>query len=306
MLKLSTTSLAVLAATLSFSGAALAQEKVQVGSGQKEFPESVSSLSDGTLFFGSITGGNVLKASPGATTTEEFVPAAADGPKAVIGVLADEASSSVWVCYADLAWFGGQEGLPSMLRSYDAATGAEKGSYTFTGPSFCNDIAIGADGAAYAADTVAGSVVRTTADGGVETWKQDAMLAGADGLSFGPDGTLYVNSVTANKLFRIDVNADGTAGAITEIATSEPLAGPDGMRFGDDGVLYVAQNGSGVASALTIDGDSATVANLEGTYVGPTAVTKVGDTLWVLEAKIGMMQSGEDPGMFFAHPVALK
>lgn len=305
MLKRVVSGLAIsLGATALLATGALAQN-VQIG-GEMAFPESITSLSDGTLFAGSITGGTVHKAAPGATTTEEFIAAQTEGPAAVLGVYADEANSSLWVCYADLVWFSGQQGQPSVLRSFDTATGDVKATYTFPGPSFCNDIATTADGTAYVADTVIGSVVRTTADGGLEDWKVDPILAGADGLSFGPDGDLYVNSVTANKLFRIDVAEDGTAGAITEIATSEPLTGPDGMRFGDDGVLYVAENGTnGRASALTIDGDTATVTALEGTYEQPTAVTIVGDTVWVLEAKLGKLGQ-PDAGLFYAYPVSIE
>jgi sugar lactone lactonase YvrE len=294
------------AGTVLLTAAVHAQEAVQVGNAQMEFPESLTSLSDGTLYFGSLTGGNILKSAPGETTTTEFVAKQADGPQAVLGVFADEANGTLWACYADFAWFQGQQGLPTVLRGFDTASGAVKATYTATGPSLCNDIATTPDGMPYIADTVAGAVLRASGDSGLEVWKADPALAGADGLSFDANGALFVNSVTQNKLFRIDANDDGTAGALTEIATSTPLAGPDGMRFGADGKLYVAENQAGHATALTIDGDSATGATVGDTYDGPTAVTLVGNTLWVLEAKIGKMGGTENPGAFTAHPVALQ
>jgi len=103
------------------------------------------------------------------------------------------------------------------------------------------------------------------------------------------------------------MNADGSAGALTEIATSAPLKGPDGMRFGDDGVLYLAENGAGQVDALTIDGDKAEVKVLKGGFDTPTAVSKVGNTLWVGEAKFSKMdgKSG-DPGAFYAYAVPLQ
>lgn len=294
------------AAVVVASGSALGADKVQIGNGQKEFPESLTSTSDGTLYFGSLTNGTITMAAPGATTTTVFIPKQADGPQGILGVLADEPRGTLWACYSDLAWFAGQQGLPTILRGFDLKTGAVKGEYKATGPSLCNDITVTNDGVPFIADTVMGAVLQGTDDGGFGVFKQDPMLAGADGLAFSPDGDLYVNSVTANKLFRVDLDPNGSAGAVTEIKTSAPLMGPDGMRFGPDGTLYIAENAAGHASAYTIDGDNATGTVLAGTYDGPTAVTQVGDTLWVLEAKIGKFGGTEDPGMFYAYPVALK
>jgi sugar lactone lactonase YvrE len=297
----------ILAASALLVSAASAQDiaKVQIGDGAMEFPESITSTADGTLFAGSITKGVVFRAAPGATATEVFIEAPAEGPSAILGVYADEANGTLWVCYADMAAFSGAEAKPSALRSFDLASGAAKSSYSFEGPSFCNDIATTADGTAYAADTLGGRVVRTAGDV-LEDWVVADNLAGADGLSFGPDGMLYVNSVTTGKLLRVDVGADGAAGAITELTLSEELKGPDGMRFGDDGVLYVAENAAGRVDAVTIDGDNAVVTPLPGqAYDFPAAVTKVGKTLWVLESKIGKLGGADDPGVFYAYPVAL-
>ena len=44
------------------------------------------------------------------------------------------------------------------------------------------------------------------------------------------DGALYVNTFNTGRLFRIPVNADGTAGALVPIETSLPLTRPDGLR----------------------------------------------------------------------------
>lgn len=299
-----------LAASALLASAVLAQDlaKVKIGDSAQEFPESITSTSDGTLYAGSITQGVVYKAAPGATTTEVFISAPSEGPSSVLGVYADEANGSFWACYADMAAFGGGESKPSVLRSYDLVSGVVKAAYTFDGTSFCNDITTTADGSAYAADTLAGRIVRAIPGSDtLEDWAKGGNLAGADGLSFGPDGMLYVNSVTTDKLMRIDIGNDGTAGAIIELQLSEPLKGPDGMRFGDDGVLYLAENAAGRVDAVTIDGDKATVAVLPGDiYDFPTAVTKVGDTLWVLESKLSKLGSADDPGTFYIHSVALK
>lgn len=279
-----------------------AQEAVAIGNSEKEFPESITSTADGTLYAGSMTMGVIYKAEPGADAADVWIEKPAEGPQTVVGVFADEANGTLWACFADLAGFGGQ-GMPSELRAFDLMTGEVKGNYPFPGQSFCNDIATTADGAAYAADTGGGRIMLWKPGANeLEEWLRDDQLAGVDGLSFGPDGALYVNSVTSNKLFRIDM-ADK---AITELKLSQPLDGPDGMRFGEDGKLYIAENRAGRASAATIEGDEASIEPIADGYAAPTAVTLVGDTLWVLEAKINMMMSGEgDPGQFLVHRVEL-
>ncbi|MCF1742145.1 SMP-30/gluconolactonase/LRE family protein [Paradevosia shaoguanensis] len=286
--------------------AAFAADKVQIGD-QKVFPESITSTADGTLYAGSMPLGQVYKAAPGAEKTELLIDKPAEGPGSVLGVYADEAAKTLWVCYSDPAAFGGKtDALPANVVAYDLATAEKKGSYALDKGSFCNDIATTADGSAYIADTSNGSVMLLKPGASaLEVWVKDAKLAGIDGLSFGPDGALYVNSVTANKLLRIDVGADGAAGAITELTTSEPLKGPDGMRFGDDGKLYLAQNGAGRADVVTIEGDNATITKVQDGFKTPTAVTKVGDTLWILDARFADMQAA-DPGLFYAYAAKLQ
>jgi sugar lactone lactonase YvrE len=296
---------ALAAAAAMAASAAIAPHKVKIGANTKVFTQSVTSTADGTLYAGSLTLGALFKAAPDAATAEIWVQKPADGPQAISGVFADEKSGILWACYADLGAFGGK-GMPSQLKAIDLASGAVKGSYPFPDGSFCNDIATTADGTAYATDTAGSRIMRLKAGAGaLEEWIKSDALQGIDGISFAGDGKLYVNSVMANKLMRIDIGADGAAGTVTDLTHSEPIKGPDGMRFGDDGVLYLAENGAGRVDAVTIAGDAATIKALKDGYDAPTAVTKVGSTVWVLEAKIGQLSAGTDPGQFYIWPVAL-
>ena len=248
----------------------------------------------------------MFRAAPGAAKADVFVAKPADGPGAILGVYADEKAGLIWACYSDLALFAGKPGLNSLVRSYDLKSGAAKGSYDLGAGSFCNDIASAPDGTAYFADTAGGRVLRlkpgaTT----VDTVSDDPALKGVDGISLSKDGALFVNNVMSNKLYRIDLAADGT-GKVTELKTSQALKGPDGMRFGDDGVLYLAENAAGEVDAVTVSGDAATVKPVATGLDGPTAMSKVGDTLWVLEARIGKMGDPNEKGPYFMVPFALK
>jgi len=292
------------AALLLGTVAAEAADKVQVGDG-RIIPESMTATSDGTLFAGSIAMGEVFRAGPGAAKGEVFIKKPADGPGAILGVYADEKAGLLWACYDDLSIFSGKPGMNSIVRSFDLKSGDARGSYDLGPGSLCNDIASTSDGTVYFADTTGGRVFHL-APGATTAYPlaADDALKGVDGISAGPDGVLVVNNVTTGKLYRIE-QLSGQA-KLTELITSQPLKGPDGMRFGDDGVLYVAENAAGEVDAVTLSGDTATVKPVATGLDGPTAMAKVGSTLWVLEARIGKMGDATDTAPYFMVPFALK
>lgn len=286
--------------------AGAAPDKVQIGDNEKVFPESITSIADGTLFAGSITEGVVFKSAPGQVKALPFTQRQSDGPQSVLGVYADERTGLLWVCYSDLAIFSGKPSMPAVVRSFELASGASKASYKLPDGSFCNDVATARDGTAYISDTSGGRVLRLKPGASaLEEWLKDVSLKGVDGLSLAKDGKLYVNNVMSNRLLRVDVNGDGSAGVPRALALSQAIRGPDGMRFGDDGVLYLAENAAGQVDAVTIDGDKATIKPLKTGFDTPTAVSKVGSTLFVLEAKLGLMGKATDPGQFFIYSVPL-
>ncbi|HVW93775.1 MAG TPA: hypothetical protein VHB74_14370 [Devosia sp.] len=300
----------IVAATIGFvalAAPALAADlpKVQIGEG-RTFPESMSAASDGTLYAGSLTEGIVFKAAPGATVATPFIQKPADGPQSIHGVWADNRSRLLWVCYADSGNPTAPDAQPGALEVYDLATGAPKGDYSLGKPSLCNDITTTSDGAAYVTDTVGGRVFRLAPGAtALKEWLKDDRLKGADGIAAGSDGSIYVSSVTSNLLYRVPVNPDGSAGAMTQIALSQPLKGIDGMRFGTNGVLYGAENKGNEAVAITIKGNAGTVKVLGTGYDGPTAVQPAGKTLWVLENKASKRRDPNEKGPFFAIPVAI-
>ena len=108
---------------------------------------------------------------------------------------------------------------------------------------------------------------------------------GVDGITF-LNGTLYVNNVIFNKLYRIPVDATGKPGTPVDIWMDQPVRGPDGMRAAN-GKLIVAENGSGKISALTVNGDKASVTVIKDGLNTPTGVEPVGDTIWVAERGAG-------------------
>ena len=296
--------------TGSLAAPALAAPAEVVVPGDKIFPESLGSTSDGTLYIGSVGTAMVYRAMPGATTAEPFIEKDANGLMAVYGVLADEKSNTLWVCNNP---FGvpADQAPPAELKSFDLKTGDAKGTYAFIAkPSFCNDIAVGSDGTVYTTDTRAGTVLRLKPGAtALETWfGADAPRPGIDGLAFGPKGSLYVNNVREGTLFRIDINADGSASKATDITLPAPLQGPDGMRPSDDGNLWVAENKVGNLTKLVLSGDTAKPEVVKDGLGQMTGVTQVGDTVWTVASKLAYLsgdKKGQDPGTFGAIPVAV-
>ena len=247
-------------------------------------PENLTSSRDGTVYFGSMTKGTIYRAAPGASQAEPWILASAAGLTRVLGVLADDRSNTLWVCQNAT---GGQGGAPAVgqtaLRSFDLKTGAAKGTYPFPPNSrVCNDIAVSADGAAYASESFGGRVHRLKPGANaLEVWVTDQQLNVIDGLTFLADGSLYVNEFTSGKLFRISVNPDGSAGAIVPIETSLPLVRPDGLRTAGPRKLIQAEQQGRVAE-LTINGNRAEVRVLKDSLPRAAGVTVVGDTAFVL------------------------
>ena len=268
----------------------------------KPFPESLTSTPDGALIIGSVTKSAIFRAPKGAATAEVWIKPGTNGLQRILGVLADPKSGTLWVCSDKLA----PKGAPSALKTFDLKTGAAKGSYDFPGATaLCNDIAIGPDGAAYATDTTANRILRLKKGAtALDVWLKDDQLAFVDGIAFGDNSTIYVNTVTTGHLFRIPVGKDGAAGKIASIEPSQKLTSPDGMRpLGNNEFLLI--EGAGRLDHVTVTGDTAKIEVLKDGFNGPTAVTQVGGTAWVLEGKLKYMNDPKlgDPGPFKAYAV---
>ncbi len=263
--------------------------------GDRAFPESLTSTSDGTLYIGSFAMGGVYKAAPGAATAEEWIKPGANGSRSTFGVLADETSNTLFVCSNDASGFGvpGPSDVKGgALKLFDLKTGAAKGSIPAPGDAtLCNDIALGPDGAAYVTDSFNPHILRLKPGASeFEVWASDPRFAppkggaGLDGLAFGNDGALYVDTFSSNGLFRVDV-ADGRAGAVTEIETSRRITLPDALRsFGHNRFLMVEGNGS--LDEVTVHGSKADVRTIKDGFAGPVSVTQVGDVAWVAEGQL--------------------
>jgi hypothetical protein len=254
----------------------------------KSQPESVTVAPGGVLIVGSASTPFVYKVRSGSTTAEKFIDASAEGPGTFFfGMLADAATSTLWTCQLTPVPGTTPPQRHTALRSFDLTSGAPKIRWNLPGDNnVCNDFAIGPDKALYISDTINSKIYKLPAGASTaELFLEHRTLYGIDGITF-LDGTLYVNNVFSNNLYRIPVDAAGKAGQPVDIWMDQPIKGPDGMRAAN-GKLIVAENGSGKISILTVSGDKASVTVIKEGLNTPTAVEPAGDTIWIAERGAG-------------------
>ncbi len=254
----------------------------------KSQPESLTVAPGGVLIVGSASSPFVYKVRPGSTSAEKFVDASAEGAGTFFfGMLADAATNTLWTCQLTPVPDTRPVKRHTALRGFDLSTGAQKLRWNLPGDnSTCNDFSVGPDKALYIADTANSKIYKLPAGASAaELLLEDRALYGVDGITF-LNGTLYVNNVFSNNLYRIPVDAAGKAGPPVDIWMDQPVRGPDGMRAAN-GKLLVAENGSGKISVITVNGDKASVTVIKEGLKTPTAVEPDGDTIWVAERGTG-------------------
>jgi sugar lactone lactonase YvrE len=264
--------------------------------GTTDFPESMSASSDGTLFFSSFGNGRIWRAKPGEAQASEFIKTGSNGLASALGVLPDEKSNTLYVCSDDLSGAGIKipGATATSLKLFDLKTGEAKGSIPTPGsPTLCNDIVVANDGTAFVTDSFSGQILRLKPGAKeFEVWSQDPRWkvegkAQLDGIAILPDGAVYANIFEGDGLYRVAMNADGTAGKITKLQTSRPLYHSDGLRaFGPNKLIMVEGETKGNLDLITVDGDNAKIETIKDGFDGPVSLAQVGDQIYVLDVPL--------------------
>ncbi|MGB5227622.1 MAG: hypothetical protein WBN55_05120 [Eudoraea sp.] len=85
----------------------------------------------------------------------------------------------------------------------------------------------------------------------LETFIQGSPISGANGIDIGPEGNLYIASVTGQEIVVMKEN-DGEI--IDRIGPERGVLGPDDLVFGPDGTLYWTDILTGFVGRMTADG----------------------------------------------------
>jgi len=264
--------------------------------GKTAFPESITSTSDGVLFVGRMGDGGIVRVKPRTAESTVFVQSGASGSRSILGVFADEATSTLWACSNDLSALGGSAAGSdtwSALKSFDLNTGDAKRSFSLPGShAFCNDITVDAKGSVYITDSANPTILKLSAGATTfDVFAQDSAFsaphdggAGLDGIAFGSDGNLYVTTYTVGELLRVEIK-DGKAGRVTKLTGNRHLQFPDALRsLGDNSFLLI--EGSGRLDRVVIRGDAFAVTPIHDGFVTPTSVARIGATAWVSEGQM--------------------
>jgi streptogramin lyase len=291
--------LAILALVLSFTLQAATQQVESIPvPGTKAFPESITSSSDGVLFVGRVGDGGIVRVKPRTAESTVFVQPGASGSRSILGVFADEASSTLWACSNDLSAFGGSAAgsdAGSALKGFDLKTGDAKRSVSLPGAhAFCNDITVDGKSSVYVTDSANPTILKLSAGATTfEVFAQDSALsppqggAGLDGIAFGTDGNLYVTTYTAGELLRVEVK-DGRAGRITTLSGNHHLQFPDALRTLRNNSFLLIE-GSGRLDRVVIRGDAFAVTPIHDGFATPTSVARIGTTAWVSEGQLSFL-----------------
>jgi sugar lactone lactonase YvrE len=295
-LRLSKAAALALAAGLVISSAATAAELKEVTlPGNSVYPESIAAAADGTLYVSGLSAGGIYRIKPGASAAEEWIKPGAFDSRSTFGVLVDENTGLLLVCSNDASGIGvpGPSSVKgSYMKGFDLKTGEGKLSVALPkAGSICNDFAIAKDGSIFVTNTSSPQILRLKPGASeLEVWLESADFnqpkegAGLDGIAFGSDGNLYVNTYTNGEFFRVDVK-DGAPGKVTKLKTSRPLKLADGLRPAGEQTFIMAE-GSGSIDRVTIKGDEVNVETIKDGLAGPTSVALVGDTYWVPEGQL--------------------
>lgn len=259
--------------------------------GDRYFPEGVTAAADGTFFVGSLFEGCIMRAQPGASRMEPFIEPGANGLVSVLGLWADDARGTLWACSSDAGNGRLTGSAPVGAKAFDLHTGAAKGSYDFPGGGFANDLTLDAQGNLYVTDSWAPRILRLAAgETTLEEWISDPQLGveqwSLNGIDYDvSSNAIYTVNQNLGKLFRIEIESDGSAGRVALIETSQPLRRPDGLKVIAANTLATAEGGAGGISIITLTGDAAHVRRVPAGLDGVTTFAYYNQCAWVVEGQ---------------------
>ena len=165
---------------------------------------------------------------------------------------------------------------------------------------FPNGVTLDKEGNVYITDTILGAVWRVPAGGGpAELWFQSAALLegsgifgfgfplGANGIAY-RQNALVVGNTEGGRLVRVEIEPDGSAGAISVLAEGLPLLAVDGIAFDVHGNVWAAVIAQSTIVRVSPTGDVTTIATAADglDWASSIAFGKNGD-LWAVNFAIG-------------------
>ncbi|WP_394836001.1 SMP-30/gluconolactonase/LRE family protein [Pendulispora rubella] len=272
--------------------------------GNDFFPEGIARMRDGTLFVGSLTEGAIVRLGPGRQQPESFVPSGPAGQRALTsaaGMVADEDLGILWVCDSAM-----RSSLPSAVVGIALNDGHVAVRHSFPAPQgLCNDVALDGEGNLYATDSNAPRILRIATgakltEGEASAWTTDPRWVvgpgqfGLNGIAWAK-GNLYVAHTQNNALYRIPIDAAGSAGAAAALLLDRKPNGLDGLKVAADGSLAFVEGFANQLVRVALPGDdTGTLTVLAPGLDQPTTFALFDGGAWVVEGQL-LHLFGQDP-----------
>jgi sugar lactone lactonase YvrE len=197
------------------------------------------------------------------------------------------------------------QGKLAGVATYDSQTGKAKDYYDLgllsDGAHFANDIALDAEGNAYVTDSFAPIIYRITPSGEASIFARNELFKKGDGfnlngIAWHHDGYLLVGKYNTGEIYRVDVRDPSR---VEQVAIPEALVGADGFHLVDDHHLVVVQNNGADRTVELTSTDGWKTAQIsrvvKSEFSMPTAATKVGKEVFVLNARLDTLFSKDAP-----------
>jgi sugar lactone lactonase YvrE len=281
-----------------------------------QYPNGIARASNGTLYVGSVTSGEILQIDPNGKIETLF-----PGNNEVFAATSlrlDEPRGILWGASPD--FFGTQPNSKTPPRTHrifalDVRSGKVKQVIQMPNGGFANDLAIDPKGGIYLTDSLRHRIHYLSPGAEqLQTWVESDRLRsqgqiGLAGIAMSSDGSAIVNQFSNGKMFQVTPQSQGQV-KITEILLERPLENPDGMQFASNGLLLVIEGAveSGNGRLLQINlsvSNPKPVEVIAENLTSPVNLTTAGNEIWVTESKIRHRlipgKENEIPDRFFVY-----
>jgi hypothetical protein len=264
-----------------------------------QYPNGIAHTSDGALYVGSVTAGQILKVTS-TGKIETFYPGS-DEIFAATSLRLDEARGILWGTSPDFLGTRRPSGeivrRPPRIFAIDTRTGKVLRIIAMPEGGFSNDLALDEKGGVYLTDSNRPRIhyLPPGADQ-FQVWVENnqfqAKEIGLAGIARHSSGVLVVTLFSDGKLLKVTPQPSGSP-QVEMISLPRQLENPDGIQFAPDGTLLVTEGAiaSGNGRLLRIDvlapgTDPKPIEVLADDLESPVNLTVSGNTIWVTEARI--------------------